>query len=80
MNSIGNVAAAVVVQQHPTDCPLCGGELEVDAAPMRWRGESLRPAWTVVRRVPCPWPFGADSLLASLGVDPRASADCGGVA
>jgi hypothetical protein len=80
VNGVGNVDAAVVVQQHPKDCPLCGGKREVNAAPMRWRAESLRPAWPLSRREVCPWPFGADRLLESLGVDLRASADPDGVA
>lgn len=75
---MSNVSAAVVVQFHPEDCPVCGGAREVRAAPMRWLRDGLRPAWPNAHTLPCPWPFGGDELLAALKVDRRAATDLGG--
>lgn len=77
---VGNVDAVLVVQPHPKDCPLCVGDLEVKAAPMRWHNGSLRPAWPVARLERCPWPFGADALLSALGVSGSAPGGPGDVA
>lgn len=68
VTGVGNVGAAVVVQSHPHDCPVCGGVREVRVAPMRWLRDGLRPAWPNALKRECPWPFGGDALLDALGV------------
>lgn len=80
MTGIGNVSAVLVAQPHPKDCELCGGTREVRVAPMRWLRDGLRPAWPNAKRLPCPWPYGADALLSALGVASSISTGPGGVA